>query len=141
MVRIFLSEEGKAVLNRLRLNQSSKIGERAHYVLLSNEGNSVSEIAKHLSRNEHTIRLWPHRYIENGVVGLATRNKPGRLAKKAPVIESHLTDAAKKAGIVKSLMKSAKMRSRILNYYSRMNPHLSHQLYVNRGWFKRGEKK
>lgn len=97
MIRILLSEEEKAGLNRLRLSQRSKIGERAHYVLLSNEGRSVSEIAKHLSRNEHTIRLWLNRYIENGLFGLETRNKPGRLAKKAPVIESHLTELLSKS--------------------------------------------
>ena len=97
MIRISLNEEEKAGLNRLRLSQRSKIGERAHYVLLSHSGKSVSEIAKHLSRNEHTIRLWLSRYIEKGLVGLETRKKPGRLAKKGPVIESHLAELLSKS--------------------------------------------
>ncbi|CAM2882414.1 Transposase and inactivated derivatives [Legionella steigerwaltii] len=97
MIRILLNEKGKAGLNQLRLSQRSKIGERVHYVLLSNSGKSVSEIANHLSRNEHTIRLWLKRYIENGLMGLETRKKPGRLAKKAPLIESHLPELLSKS--------------------------------------------
>jgi transposase len=74
MIRISLNEEEKAALTRLRRDQKSNIGERAHYVLLSDTGKSVSEIAKHLSRNGHTVRLWLKRYLEEGITGLKTKN-------------------------------------------------------------------
>ena len=87
MIRISLNEEEKTTLTRLRRGQKSNIGERAHYVLLSDTGKSVSEIAKHLSRNGHTVRLWLKCYLEEGITGLKTKNPPGRPAKKAPAIE------------------------------------------------------
>ena len=96
MIRISLDVEEKAALNRLRRTQKSNIGERAYYVLLSSEGKSVQEISAHLSRNGHTIRLWLKRYLTDGIAGLSSRNHPGRPAKKAPVIESHLQELLKK---------------------------------------------
>ncbi|HHT0594149.1 TPA: hypothetical protein ACTXXA_002497 [Legionella anisa] len=82
MISISLNEEEKAELTRLRRDQKSNIGERAHYVLLSDTRKSVSE-AKHLSRNGHTVRLWLKRYLEEGILGLKTKKPPGRRAKKS----------------------------------------------------------
>ena len=90
MIRISLSPEEKTALNQLRLNRNSNIGERAHYVLLSNEGSSIPEIAEHLNRNKHTIRLWIKRYVNEGISGLKNQKQPGRPAKKAPIIEVQL---------------------------------------------------
>ena len=77
-------------LNRLRRIQKSNEGERTMYVLLSAAGKSVSEIANHVNRNAHTIRVWLKRYVSFGLNGLQARKKRGRPAKKAPVIESQL---------------------------------------------------
>lgn len=92
MIRISLTAEEKAALTRLRLDRSSNISERAHYVLLSDTGQSISEISKHLTRNKHTIRLWLKRYKEDGIEGLQDKKQPGRPARKAPVIELHLVE-------------------------------------------------
>jgi transposase len=92
MIRISLTEEEKLALNQLRLSKKSNIGERAYYVLLSHQGKSLPEIAKHLSRNGHTIRLWLQRYMSDGITGLKNHINPGRPAKKAPFIESHLQE-------------------------------------------------
>ena len=203
MIRISLTEEEKSALNQLRLSKKSNIGERAHYVLLSNKGKSIPEIAQHLSRNCHTIRLWLQRYISDGISGLKSRIKPGRPARKAPVIELHLQKLLDKspqeygyqeAGwqinilrdwfakqglqacdntLVKSLDKlgfvykrfsktlpsnapsPSEKRIRIAEIVETISEgaeagieilfadesHFSNQPYVNRGWFKRGEKK
>lgn len=97
MIRISLRAEEKAELIRLRLTKKSNIGERAYYVLLSDEGKSVKEVATHLGRNEHTIRLWLRRYMIDGITGLSSRNPPGRPAKKAPIIESQLQELLSKS--------------------------------------------
>lgn len=97
MIRISLSPEEKSALNRLRLTKKSNIGERAHYVLLSDEGKSVQEICAHLSRNGHTVRLWLKRYLKDGISGLSSRNNSGRPAKKAPIIESQLQELLSKS--------------------------------------------
>jgi len=203
MIRISLNEEEKAALTQLRRSQKSNLGERAHYVLLSDTGKSVSEIAHHLSRNGHTIRLWLKRYLEEGITGLKTKKPPGRPAKKASAIElkvrelldkspqdcgyqeagwqiNLLRDWFSKQGIdacdntiVKSLNKLGYVYKRFSKTLpanaptpeqkkSRVNEivaeisklsaadveimfvdesHFSNQPYVNRGWFKCGEKK
>lgn len=97
MIRIYLNEEAKTDLLRLRRSQKSNMGERAYYVLLCGEGKSVSEIAKITGRNEHTIRLWLKRYITFGITGLKSRSQPGRPARKAPVIESQLEELLSKS--------------------------------------------
>jgi transposase len=203
MIRISLNEEEKTALTRLRRGQKSNIGERAHYVLLSDAGKSVSEIAKHLSRNSHTVRLWLKRYLEEGISGLKTKKPPGRPAKKAPAIELQIQELLDKspqdygyqeAGwqinllrdwfskqginacdntIVKSLNKLGyvykrfsktlpanaptpeKKKARVNEIVGEISKHFatdieimfvdeshfSNQPYVNRGWFKCGEKK
>ncbi|MBA2711591.1 MAG: IS630 family transposase [Tatlockia sp.] len=85
-----LTEEDQAALKRLRRNQNSNVVERAHYVLLCNEGKSIPQIAAHLNRNKHTIRLWIKRYEKEGIHGLTNQKKSGRPAKKAPAIELQL---------------------------------------------------
>jgi transposase len=87
MINLRLSTEEKVLLNRLRRSQKSSQGERAAYVLLSNEVKSVSEIAKQVNSNKHTIRLWLKRYIREGITGLQTRNKSGRPAIKSSLLE------------------------------------------------------
>lgn len=203
MIRISLNEEEKAALIGLRRSQKTNVGERAYYVLLSDIGKSVSEIAKHLSRNGHTVRLWLKRYVEEGITGLKTKKPPGRPAKKAPAIELQvqslldkspqdygyqeagwqinlLRDWFSKQGIsacdntiVKSLNKLGYVYKRfsktlpanaptpeqkraqvneIVENISKLSAtdievmfvdesHFSNQPYVNRGWFKCGEKK
>jgi len=84
MIRISINSEEKSSLHRLRLGQNSNIGARAHYVLLSDDGKSIPEIAAYLSRNKHTIRLWLKRYIKDAIVGLKSSKKSGRPAEKAP---------------------------------------------------------
>lgn len=97
MIRISLSTEDKTALTVLRRNQKSNVGERAYYVLLSDSGKSVSEIAQHLGRNGHTIRLWLKRYLNEGVKGLQTKKPPGRPAKKAPAIELQIQELLDKS--------------------------------------------
>lgn len=204
MIRLQLNEEEKMALNRLRRIQKSNQGERATYVLLSHAGKSVAEIAKHVNRNAHTIRLWLKRYVSDGINGLQTRKKHGRPAKKAPVIESQLREllmqspqaygyqeggwhinllrdwfnkqglsacentivkslnklgfvykrfsktvpkntpsvSEKKAGVAKLIEEiKNKLHKDAVEIFFSDESHFSNQPYVNRGWFKRGEKK
>jgi len=55
MIKVRLNEEQKKALRTLR-NTRSTLGERAHYVLLSDEGSDVKTIAQKLNRHEHTVR-------------------------------------------------------------------------------------
>ena len=97
MIRISLNTEEKAALTRLRLDRSSNISERAHFILLSDSGKSITEISHHLTRNKHTVRLWLKRYKENGIDGLKDKKQPGRPARKAPLIELQLDELLNKS--------------------------------------------
>ena len=97
MIRISLTEAERIDLTRLRLDRSSNIGERAHYVLLAASGESAPNIARLLSRNIITIRLWLNRYVKEGLDGLKTIKASGRPAKKAAIIEAQLEDLLNKS--------------------------------------------
>lgn len=96
MIRISLNDQEKADLQKLRLNRKTNVGERAHYVLLSSDGLSPPEIAKHCSRNIHTIRLWLSNYISYGIDGLYSKLPPGRAPKKRTVVEEHIDELLSK---------------------------------------------
>ena len=72
MIKIHLNEEQKKALVTLR-NTRSTLGERAYYILLSNEGSDIKTIAKTLNRHEHTIRNWIKSYAKKGIDGLNKR--------------------------------------------------------------------
>lgn len=97
MIRIFLTEVERLELTRLRLDRSSNMGERAHYVLLAASGESAPNIARLLSRNIITIRLWLNRYVKEGLAGLKTIKASGRPAKKAAIIEAQLQELLSKS--------------------------------------------
>lgn len=204
MIKINLSEEEKERLTRLRLNSKSNMSERAYYVLLLNAGKSIPTIAKQLKRNIRTVRLWVNRYIEQGISGFKIKKQPGRPAKKAPLLETHLKELLKRtpqsygyqeAGwqlnllrhwfevhqglqvcdntLTKALHKLGFVYKRFSKTIPKNSPskqdkkdrvekmvqeikskiqedtrllfldesHFSNQPYVNRGWFKKGEKK
>lgn len=86
MIKVRLNEEQKKTLKTLR-NTRSTLGERAHYVLLSDEGSSVKTIAQKLNRHEHTIRSWIKAYAKNGVDGLNSKPPSGRPKIKGCAVE------------------------------------------------------
>ncbi len=95
MIRISLSESEEAALEKLRLNRSSSIGERAYIILLAGTGLSAPAISKLLRRNIHSIRLWLNRYRTEGVSGLAGKKQPGWPAIKANIISKKILEEFK----------------------------------------------
>jgi transposase len=89
MIKVKLNENQREALKVLR-NTRSLLGERAHYVLLSDEGYKVKEIAGRLSRHEHTVRNWIKAYIVNGVEGLKSKDSPGRPRIKGRQVEQEI---------------------------------------------------
>jgi transposase len=132
MIRILLSEEEKAALNRLRRDQKSNICERAHYVLLSDSGKSVSEIVTHLNRNGHTIRLWLKRYLEEGIAGLKTKKQPGRPAKKALAIESQVQELLNKSPQDYGYQEAGWQINLLRDWFAKqgIHPHFPRKLYL-----------
>ena len=78
MMRMQLSSEEYAYLDRTRRTTRSQVAERCHYILLNAAGLSVPQIAQRLERHEHTIRKWLKAYQTQGVQGLGNTPPPGR---------------------------------------------------------------
>ena len=89
MIKVCLNEEQKKALKTLR-NTRSTLGERAHYVLLSDEGLDIKKIAQKLNRHEHTIRSWIKSYAKNGIDGLNSKLPSGRPKMKGGVVEEEV---------------------------------------------------
>ena len=90
MIKISISEEQRKELTKFRLLASSKDSEKALMVILSSEGRKVSEIAKTLKRNPHTVRDWLKRYIASGITGLKRKYSPGRPDDKRAKLKEHV---------------------------------------------------
>jgi transposase len=73
-----LGEEPRRTLERLRRRAVGRVSQRAHMVLLSTRGYTVSQIATIFDVGEDTVRTWLHRYQQDGVDGLADCPRPGR---------------------------------------------------------------
>jgi transposase len=78
MIRIQLSEEERTQLKQYRKLRDSGLSERCLYILLSDEGKSVPDIAKQTKRNEHTVRFWLTGYRKGGTDRLKGIPPPGR---------------------------------------------------------------
>src|ERR687884_1962010 len=89
MICLALSAEEKAQVEQARRSRP-QIAERCHYILLRAEGWSVPEIARHLDRNEHTIRTWLKAYQASGLPGLQNTPQPGRPATKGQCVTAQL---------------------------------------------------
>ena len=92
MIRVQLSSEQKAELEKFRCQASSKDSEKALMVLLSNDGQSVGYISALLKRNPHTVRDWLKRYQKLGITGLSRKYSPGRPDEKRKRVKEHIEE-------------------------------------------------
>lgn len=89
MIRITLSSDQKYELEGARRHRPH-IAERCHYVLLSDQGLAVPQIAKRLDRDEQTVRAWLKAYQRDGIKGLVNAPKSGRPPLKGQALDQQL---------------------------------------------------
>jgi transposase len=66
-----LTQEEEAILeHHYRKSNTPLIRERAHAILLNNEGRSAAEIAAILRRTENTVRDWIHAYAQTRIASI-----------------------------------------------------------------------
>lgn len=61
-----------------RKTLSQQLGFRARLILLLDQGQSVSEVARKLEATRKTVHDWRARYLSEGLAGLQTKPRPGR---------------------------------------------------------------
>ena len=92
MIKVSMNKKQQKDIERFRSLASSKDSEKALMVLLSSEGKKVSQIAKTLKRNPHTIRDWLKRYNAAGLKGLNRKYSPGRPDEKRAKLKAHIQE-------------------------------------------------
>lgn len=97
MILIRLSEEERNLLKQYRNTRNSDLSERCLYILLSDEGKSVPDIAGQTKRNEHTIRFWLAEYLKGGTERLKGLSPPGRPSVKGVTIYPIISEIVPKS--------------------------------------------
>jgi transposase len=77
-IRIELSEAQREELRQVAREAVGRVSERAHFVLLSDKGKSVPEIAALMGYTVPTVYEWLRRYQRRGAEGLQDRPRTGR---------------------------------------------------------------
>jgi transposase len=78
MIRMDLSDEERRALQHVSRQAVGRVALRAHMVLLCARGYRVPQIAEIHDCQEDVVRLWLHRYAEEGIAGLADEPRSGR---------------------------------------------------------------
>jgi transposase len=78
VIRIKLTKEQRNELRQFARQAAGRVSERAHFVLLSDKGKSVSEIAELMDYSAETVYSWLERYRLEGIAGLDDEPRSGR---------------------------------------------------------------
>src|SRR5437588_1915563 len=87
MIRLDLSEEERAALQQVSRQAVGRVALRAQMVLLCARGYRVPQIAQIHDCGEDVVRLWLHRYEQEGIAGLEDEPRRGRPPKDRLAVE------------------------------------------------------
>lgn len=87
MLRITLNDNQRQELRRIGRQAIGRESERAHFVMMSDQGMSAPEIGGVMGYSASRVTDWLERYIQQGAAGLKDEVRSGR-----PRKEPHLTD-------------------------------------------------
>lgn len=77
-IRITLNDAQRQELRRLAREAVGRVSERAHFVLLSDQGKSVPEIGALMGYSAQAVYPWLERYQQQGIAGLYDEPRSGR---------------------------------------------------------------
>jgi len=78
MIRVEITDDQRQELEQVSRQAVGRVALRAQMVLLAGRGYSVPRIAEVHDCGQDVVRLWLHRYREEGVRGLEDTLRPGR---------------------------------------------------------------
>jgi transposase len=94
MIRMALSDEQRRDLQQVSRQAVGRVAVRAQMVLLCDRAYRVPQIAQIHDCGEDVVRLWLHRYAEEGIAGLADESRSGRPPKDRLAVEIVDTQAS-----------------------------------------------
>ncbi len=90
MIRVEITDDQRQELAQVSRQAVGRVALRAHMVLLAGRGYSVPRIAEVHDCGQDVVRLWLHRYTEEGVRGLEDTPRPGR--PRTHALAGHIVD-------------------------------------------------
>jgi transposase len=105
MIYVHLTETQRDELSAVSRQAIGRVALRAHLVLLSDRGFTVSQIAAIHACGEDVVRIWLHRYEQQGVAGLEDEPRSGRPPKDplaAPIVDAQASQSPPCSGHVQS---------------------------------------
>ena len=92
MIRVQLTDEQRQELRLFARREVGRVSERAHFVLLSDQGKSPPEIAELFGYSAASVREWLKRYQDEGIAGLYDRPRSGRPRKVDRQVEEQIVE-------------------------------------------------
>lgn len=105
MLYVHVTDIQRTELDHLSRQAVGRVALRAQMVLLSDRGQPVPAIARIHGCGQEVVRLWLHRYRQDGIAGLQDRPRSGRPPKDAlarQIIDAQAEQAPRCAGLVQS---------------------------------------
>ncbi len=95
-LRIQMNEPTRTTLQKWLSRRKTPVGlaRRARAMLLLAEGRTYISTAKQVGLAECHVRKWARRFLEQGVVGLSEKPRPGRQPLFAPEVALHVVKFA-----------------------------------------------
>ena len=72
------NEQRETLEGAFQRGKGARFRQRCHFILLSDQGHEMREIAKIFGTTRQAIRRWFNRYEAEGINGLRTKRKTGR---------------------------------------------------------------
>jgi transposase len=105
MIRMNLSEDQRRELQEASRQAVGRVALRAQMVLLCDRGYRVPQIAQIHECGEDVVRLWLHRYAEEGISGLTDEPRSGRPPKDrlaAMIVDTQASQSPECSGHARS---------------------------------------
>ncbi len=80
-IKLLAKAEEQTLIDIHRNHIKTRMRERAHMILLSNQGRSIRDICSLVYRSENTVAAWLNAYEREGFLGLYDKPIPGRPSK------------------------------------------------------------
>lgn len=105
MIDVHLTENQRDELGVVSRHAIGRVALRAHMVLLSDRGFTVSQIAAIHACGQDVVRIWLHRYEQHGVAGLEDEPRSGRPPKDelaGPIVDAQVSQSPPCSGPIQN---------------------------------------
>ncbi len=138
MIYVHLTENQRDELGVVSRHAIGRVALRAHMVLLSDRGFTVSQIAAIHACGQDVVRIWLHRYEQHGVAGLEDEPRSGRPPKDGlagPIVDAQASQSPPCSGHIQNCWSVALLTAFLAQRFRLVLASASVRRYLHRmGW-------